>query len=193
MKKGHCVMPTKQILAEHENNMEKSVDFLKSELKSVRTGRASAGLVENLSVEYYGTPTPLKQIATIAVPEPASVVIKPFDASCLKDVEKAIKNSDLSLAPILDGKMIRLNIPPLSEERRTQIAHQVKQLGEKCKISIRNIRRDVNKQLDEEQKNKTITEDDCKKAKDNVEDMTKKHIDEIDNVIKSKSEEIMNG
>lgn len=185
-------MPTKQMLAAHENNMNKAVDFLKNELKSVRTGRASSGLVENLVVEYYGTPTPLKQLATIAVPEPASIVIKPFDAGCLKDVEKAIKNSDLSLAPVLDGKMIRLNIPPLSEERRKQIVQQVKQLGEKAKVSVRNIRRDANKQLDDEQKNKTITEDDCKKGKDNVEDMTKKHIDQIDEVIKLKSEEIMN-
>lgn len=186
-------MPTKHILTSHENSMEKAVDFLRNELRSVRTGRASAGLVENLSVDYYGSPTPLKSLATIATPEPTSIVIKPFDPACIKDVEKAIKTSDLSLAPILDGKMIRLNIPPLSEERRKQIVQQVKQLGEKSKVTIRNVRRDANKQLDEEQKDKKITEDDCKKGKDNVDEMTKKYIEQIDDVVKAKSEEIMNG
>lgn len=185
-------MPTKQIVATHEAGMEKAVDFLRHELKSVRTGRAAPGLVENLSVDYYGSPTPLKSLATIAAPEPASIVIKPFDPACLKDVEKAIKTSDLSLAPILDGKMIRLNIPPLSEERRKQIVQQVKQMGEKTKISIRNIRRDANKQLDDEQKGKTITEDDCKKGKDNIDELTKKQINQIDEITKGKSEEIMN-
>jgi ribosome recycling factor len=172
--------------------MEKTVEHLRGELKGLRTGRASAGLVENLMVDYYGSPTPLKSLATIAVPEPASIVIKPFDAGCIKDVEKAIKNSELSLAPIMDGKMIRLNIPPLSEERRKQIVTQVKQIGEKSKVSVRNIRRDANKQLDDEQKNKTITEDDCKKGKSQIDDMTKKHIDQIDEILKAKSEEIMN-
>lgn len=185
-------MPGRQILTAYEKNMEKAVDFLRGELKGIRTGRASPGLVENLVVDYYGSPTPLKSLATIAVPEPSSLVIKPFDASCLKDIEKAIKTSDLSLAPILDGKMIRLNIPPLSEERRKQIVQQVKQLGEKTKVSIRNIRRDANKQLDDEQKNKTITEDDCKKGKDLSDEQTKKIIEQIDGIIKSKSEEIMN-
>jgi ribosome recycling factor len=143
-------------------------------------------------VDYYGSPTPLKSLATITTPEPAMIVIKPFDAGCLKDIEKAVKNSDLSLAPMLDGKMIRLNIPPLSEERRKQIVGQVKQLGEKSKVSVRNIRRDANKQLDDEQKAKTITEDDCKKGKGNADDMTKKHIELIDEIVKTKSEEIMN-
>jgi ribosome recycling factor len=184
-------MPTRQIIATHESGMQKTVEFLRTELKSVRTGRAAPGLVENLSVEYYGAPTPLKSLATIAAPEPSSIVIKPFDPESLKDIERAIKNSDLSLAPIAEGKMIRLNIPPLSEERRKQIVQQVKQLGEKTKVSIRNIRRDANKQLDEDLKNKVITEDDCTKAKSNVDDMTKKHVDQIDEVVKNKSEEIM--
>ncbi|MCI0500062.1 MAG: ribosome recycling factor [Planctomycetales bacterium] len=184
-------MPTRTIISMHENAMEKAVDFLRTEFKSVRTGRASPGLVENLSVDYYGTPSPLKSLATIAAPEPASIVIKPFDPACLKDIEKAIKNSDLSLAPVLDGKMIRLNIPPLSEERRKQIVQQVKQLGEKSKVSIRNIRRDANKQLDDEQKNKTITEDDCKKGKDTIDTLTKKHIEEVDAIVRHKSDEIM--
>ena len=185
-------MPTKRIITVHESGMEKTVDFIRNELKGVRTGRASPGLVENLSVDYYGSPTPLKSLATIAVPEPASIAIKPFDPESLKDIERAIKNSDLSLAPVVEGKMIRLNIPPLSEERRKQIVQQVKQLGEKNKVSIRNIRRDANKQLDDELKNKTITEDDCKKGKTNIDDITKKYVDQIDEIVKAKSEEIMN-
>lgn len=185
-------MPTRPMIAAHEGNMTKAVEFLKNELKSVRTGRAAPGLVENLNVDYYGSPTPLKSLATIAVPEPAMIIIKPFDPACLKDVEKAIKTSELSLAPVLDGKMIRLNIPPLSEERRKQIVGQVKQLAEKSKVSIRNIRRDANKQLDEAQKDKTITEDDCQKGKINIDEITKKHIDQIDEILKSKSDEIMN-
>jgi len=186
------MMPTKQIISSHENNMTKAVEFLQNELKSVRTGRAAPGLVENLVVDYYGSPTPLKSLATIAAPEPASIVIKPFDAGCLKDVEKAIKNSDLSLSPVLEGKMIRLNIPPLSEERRKQIVQQVKQLGEKTKVSVRNIRRDANKQLDDEQKNKSITEDDCKRGKESIDEITKKNDKQIDEIIKIKSDEIMN-
>ncbi|MCD6175922.1 MAG: ribosome recycling factor [Planctomycetes bacterium] len=185
-------MPTKQIISSHENTMAKAVDFLQNELKSVRTGRAAPGLVENLVVDYYGSPTPLKSLATIAAPEPASIVIKPFDAGCLKDVEKAIKSSDLSLSPVLEGKMIRLNIPPLSEERRKQIVQQVKQLGEKTKVSVRNIRRDANKQLDDEQKGKTITEDDCKRGKESIDGITKKQIEQVDGIVKAKSDEIMN-
>lgn len=186
-------MPTRQIIASHESGMQKTVDFLRSELKGVRTGRAAPGLVENLSVEYYGSPTPLKSLATIAAPDPTSIVIKPFDPESLKDIERAIKNSDLSLAPISEGKMIRLNIPPLSEERRKQIVQQVKQLGEKTKVSVRNIRRDANKQLDDELKNKAITEDDCTKSKSSVDDITKKYVDQIDDIVKNKSEEIMTG
>ena len=119
------------------------------------------------------------------------VIIKPFDPVALKEIEKAIKNSELSLAPIVDGKMIRLSVPPLSVERRGQLSQQVKQLGEKAKISIRNIRRDANKQLDDEQKSKVISEDDRDKGKKNIDNLTKKHTDKIDAAIKAKSDEIM--
>ncbi len=184
-------MPTKQIVEGHKKSMEKTLEYLNSELRGVRTARASAGLVDNLSIEYYGTPTPLKQLATVAVPEPASIVIKPFDPACLKDIEKAIKNSDLSLAPMADGKIIRLNIPPLSEERRKQIIQQVKQVGEKSKVSIRNIRRDANKHLEDEQKKKLISEDDRDKGKKDIDNLTKEFTEKIDAVIKNKSEDIM--
>jgi ribosome recycling factor len=184
-------MSAKQIVDEHTKLMAKSVEFLQNELRSIRTGRASAGLVEHLAVDYYGSKTPLKQLATIATPEAAMLVIKPFDPASLKDIEKAIRNSELSLSPIVDGKMVRLNMPPLSVERRTQLTQQVKQMGEKTKVSIRSIRRDANKQLDEEQKSKVITEDERDKGKKDVDNLTKEYADKVDAVVKAKSDEIM--
>jgi len=184
-------MPIRQIFSEHQDKMQKAVDVLQNELKSLRTGRASTGLVENLKVDYYGTPTPLKQMATLATPQTDMIVIKPFDPASIKEIEKAIKNSDLSIAPAIDGKMIRLNIPPLSQERRSQIVQQAKQTGEQAKISIRNIRRDANKQLEKEQKDKFITEDDRDDGKKNIDDITKEFTNKIDSIIKAKSDEIM--
>jgi len=184
-------MPIRQIFSEHQDKMQKAVDVLQNELKSLRTGRASTGLVENLKVDYYGTPTPLKQMATLATPQTDMIVIKPFDPASIKEIEKAIKNSDLSIAPAIDGKMIRLNIPPLSQERRSQIVQQAKQTGEQAKISIRNIRRDANKQLEKEQKDKIITEDDRDDGKKNIDDITKEFTNKIDSIIKAKSDEIM--
>ena len=184
-------MPTKEIVSEIESKMKKAVEFLQDELKAVRTGRASTGPVENLKVDYYGSPTPLKQIATLATPQVDTIVIKPFDPSSLKDIEKAIKNSDLSIAPIVDGKLIRLNIPPLSEERRKQLVGQAKQMGEQAKVSIRNIRRDANKQLEKQQKDKIITEDDLDKGKKQVDDITKECVDKVDIIVKNKSDEIL--
>ncbi len=184
-------MPTKEIVSDSESKMKKAVEFLQDELKAVRTGRASTGLVENLKVDYYGTPTPLKQMATLATPQADMVVIKPFDPSSVKDIEKAIKNSDLSIAPVLDGKLIRLNIPSLSEERRQQLVGQAKQMGEQAKVSIRNIRRDANKHLEKEQKDKIITEDELDKGKKQVDDITKECVDKVDLVVKKKSDEIM--
>ena len=184
-------MPTKEIVSEIESKMKKAVEFLQDELKAVRTGRASTGPVENLKVDYYGSPTPLKQIATLATPRVDMIVIKPFDPSSLKDIEKAIKNSDLSIAPIVDGKLIRLNIPPLSEERRKQLVGQAKQMGEQAKVSIRNIRREANKQLEKQQKDKIITEDDLDKGKKQVDDITKECVDKVDLIVKNKSDEIL--
>jgi ribosome recycling factor len=184
-------MPTNQIISDNENKMIKAVDVLVAELKGVRAGRASTGLVENLSIDYYGSPTPLKQIANLAAPQADTIIIKPFDPASTKDIEKAIKNSDLSLAPILDGKLIRLNIPTLSAERRTQLVAQAKQMGEQTKVSIRNIRRDANKHLEKEQKEKTITEDDQEKGKKQIDDLTKKYIELVDSAVKTKSDEIL--
>jgi len=184
-------MPVEEIVSESKSRMKKAVAALADELKAVRTGRASTALVENLKADYYGTPTPLKQMATLATPQADMIVIKPFDPASVKEIEKAIKNSDLSIAPIVDGKTIRLNIPPLSEERRRQLVAQTKQIGEQTKVSIRNIRREANKQLEKQQKDKLITEDDLEKGRKQIDDVTKEYTDRIDSVVKNKSDEIM--
>ncbi len=184
-------MPANKIISEHEYKMKKAVEILQDELKSVRTGRASTGLIENIKADFYGTPTPLKQMATLATPQADMVVIKPFDPASVKEIEKAIKNSDLSIAPVVDGKLIRLNVPPLSEERRRQLAAQAKQMGEHTKVSVRNIRREVNKQLEKQQKDKLITEDDLDKGRKQIDDITKECTDRVDSIVKNKSDEIM--
>jgi len=184
-------MPIKEIIFENKQKMEKAVEVLQNELKAVRTGRASTGLVDNIKVDYYGTPTPLKQIATMAAPQADMVVIKPFDPASVKDIEKAIRSSDLSIAPVVDGKLIRLNLPPLSEERRRQLVQQAKQTGEQTKISIRNIRRDANKHLEKEEKDKLITEDDLQTGKKQIDDVTREYTEKVDAVVKNKSDEIM--
>lgn len=184
-------MPVEKIISEHEKNMDKSLSYFQEELKGVRTGRASTGLVENLKVDYYGSPTPLKQLANLAVPQPNSIVIKPFDPGSTSQIEKAIKNSELSIAPIVEGNLIRLNIPELSEERRQQLVSQVKDLGEKAKVSVRNVRKDAKKQLEKEEKEKLITEDDLNMGIEQIDDITRKHTDKVDELIKQKSEEIM--
>ena len=184
-------MPAKEIVSESKSKMSKAVDALQDELKAVRTGRASTGLVENIRVDYYGTPTPLKQIATLVTPQPDTIVIKPFDPSSAKEIEKAIKSSDLSIAPIIDGKLIRLNIPALSGERRKQLVAQAKHIGEQTKINIRSIRRDANKHLEKQQKDKLITEDEMEKGRKQIDDITREYTNKVDVVVKSKSDEIM--
>ncbi|MHC4115482.1 MAG: ribosome recycling factor [Planctomycetota bacterium] len=184
-------MATNKIVSEHEAKMKKAVEVLQSNLKALRSGRASTGLVENLKVNYYGSPTPLKQLATLATPQSDLIVIKPFDPSSLKEIEKAIKNTDLSIAPIVEGKMIRLNIPPLSQERRGQLVAQAKQNGEQTKVSIRNIRRDANKQLEREEKKKVITEDERDESKKRIDDITKEYSARVDAIVKAKTDEIM--
>jgi ribosome recycling factor len=184
-------MPTKEIVSDTESKMKKAVEILQDELKTVRSGRASTGLVENIKADFYGTLTPLKQMATLAAPQMDMIVIKPFDPASIKEIEKAIKASDLSIAPIVDGKIIRLNIPALSGERRKQLVQQAKHTGEQTKVSIRNIRREANKHLEKQQKDKLITEDDLEKAKKQVDDITRQYAEKVDELIKSKSDEIM--
>jgi ribosome recycling factor len=185
------MMAVKQIISENESKMTKAIEVLHDQLKTLRTGSASTGLVENIKVDYYGSATPLKQLATLATPQSDMIIIKPFDPACLKEIEKAIKNSDLSIAPIVDGRFIRLSIPPLSEERRKQLAAQAKQTGEQTKVSIRNVRRDAIKHLEQQQKDKLITEDELETGKKQIDDITKKYTDKVDEMVKHKSDEIM--
>jgi ribosome recycling factor len=180
------------IMLETEESMEKAVDYLRSELKGVRTGRASAGLVEFVKVEAYGAETDMRSIAMISVPEPTQIVIKPFDPSTLHDCVRGIEKAGLGLNPMVDGKQIRLNIPPLSGERRKQLAGTVKQMGEHAKVTIRNARRDGNKHLDGAAKDKSLglSEDDIASAKEDVQELVKKYEHLVEEMVTHKTKEI---
>ena len=186
-------MPVKQIAMDGENKMKKAIEVLQDEFKGVRTGRASTGLVENIKVDYYGNPTPLKALAALSSPQADMILVKPFDPGSIKDIDKGILASGVGLTPMVDGKVIRLNVPALTEERRKQLAGQVKQMGEQTKISVRNIRRDEIKQLEKEEKESIITEDELEKGKKQLDDLTKQYTDKVDQVVKHKSDEIMQG
>ncbi len=161
-------MTSIEIQNETKRKMERSLELLKEEFKSIRTGRATPGLVENVKVSCYGSLTPIKQIANITAPEPQLIIISPYDPSIIKDIDKAISQSDLGLSTNTDGKVIRVPIPPLSGDRREKIVAQIKEMTEASKVSIRNIRRDANKHIDKEEKDSQLTEDEAKKAKDQI-------------------------
>ncbi len=184
-------MPAEEIYVEAADKMEKAVGALEHQLRTIRTGRASPAIVDHIRVEYYGTQTPLGQIANIAAPDPQMIVIRPFDPSCAKNIEKAILQSDIGITPNIDGKLIRLAIPPLSEERRKQLAAQVRRTGEGAKVAIRNIRREANREIDRLKDDSTISEDDAHKAKDEVQNLTKESESKVDDLVRRKSEEIM--
>ena len=171
--------------------MEKAIVKLKSDLTGIRTGRANPGLVDSLRVDVYGSPTPLKQIASVSAPEPAQLVIRPFDPSTIKDIEKSIIASDLGLAPQSDGKVVRLNIPALSTEVRRSMVSRTKDLAEEQRVAIRNIRRDANKHADQSEKDKAISEDDCKKLKEEIQELTKKFENQVNDLAKAKEAEVM--
>ena len=179
------------ILLESSEKMDHCVEHFQGELRGVRSGRASPGLVDSLKVDYYGSPTPLGQMAQISVPEPRQIVIKPFDASVIAEVAKAIQASDLGVNPNVDGKIMRLNIPPLSEERRKKLVGLVKEKGEAAKIAIRNVRRDANKHADGAQKDSDLSEDDCKNLKEEIQEQTKEHEGKIESLLKAKVDELM--
>lgn len=184
-------MSAEEVLFEAEENMEKSTDHLKTQLRGIRTGRANPGLVEGVRVDYYGSPTPLKQIANIGVPEPAMLVIKPFDPSATSDIEKAILASNIGITPNSDGKVIRLQIPPLSEERRKQLVKMSKDYAENQRVALRNIRRDANRKIDAMKKDGSLPEDDAKRSKDEVEELTKKYVKKIDGILDEKTKELL--
>jgi len=183
-------MPMDEILFEAEESMSTGVDYLKSELKGLRTSRASTALVDHIKVDYFGTPTELRQMAQISTPEANLIVIKPFDATSIKEIDRAIKASDLGITPMSDGRVIRLTIPPLSGERRKQLAQKVRQSGEQTKLVIRNARRDANKQIDVEEKDGLLPEDDAKKGKEKVQDLTKDYEKKVDEILSAKVKEI---
>ena len=184
-------MSVEDILLDSEERMEKALAKLKQDLTGIRTGRANPGMVDSLRVEAYGSPVPIKQIASVSAPEPQQLVIRPFDPGTIKDIEKGIIASDLGLAPQSDGKVIRLNIPPLSGEVRRKMVSRTKELTEETKVAIRNIRRDANKAADEEQKDKTLTEDERDATKEEVQDLVKKFEDKANDLAKSKESEVM--
>lgn len=186
-------MPQDDIVLECEEHMEKAVTHLQHELRGLRTGRASPALVEHLQVEYYGSMTPLKSIAAISVPEAAQILIKPFSPQDIKAIERAINDSKLGLSPHSDGKSIRLNLPPMSLQRRQQMAAQCKDMGEHAKVMIRNARRDANKTAEAEEKDGEMTEDELKACKEAINDLTRNYEHKVDELVAAKQKEILEG
>ncbi len=178
-------------LADAEGRMKGAVRTLEEDLAAIRTGRASPALVEKLPVEYYGTPTPLMQIATISAPEPRLLTIRPFDPSTIREIERAIMASDLGLTPSNDGKLIRLSIPPLTEERRHELVKVVRGRTEEARVAIRNVRRDVLNDLREFEREKLISEDELKRGEDELQKLTDHYIDEVNKIGQRKEKEVL--
>lgn len=185
-------MSMDEIEFECESAMEKALEYFRAELRGVRSGRASSGLVEHLKIEVpsYGSTMDLRELAAFSVPEPSCILVKPFDPTVLKDIERGIRNSDIGISPVVEGKLLRLSIPPLSGERRQQLTGQVRKMAEAQRVAVRNARRDANKLIDGEQKAGDIGEDDAKKCKENVQELTKKFEGRIDTALEAKTKEI---
>src|SRR4051812_38272980 len=180
-----------ELITDAQTRMGKSVEHSRNEFSTVRTGRASASLLDRIEVDYYGTPTPLKQLATINVPEPRMLTIQPFDPSSIKAIEKAIQESDLGLQPSNDGKLIRLPVPQLTEERRKDLVKLVRQMAEEHRIAVREVRRDALRHLQELVKNGDVGDDDERRAEQEVQKLTDAHTKTIDELLKHKEAEIM--
>jgi ribosome recycling factor len=179
------------ILFDCEAHMEKAVEHLRHELRGIRTGRASPALVEHVMIEYYGTPTPLKSIASISIPEATQILIKPFSPQDLKAIERGINDSKIGLTPHSDGKTLRLMLPPMSQETRLKMAGQVKSMAETAKVAIRNARRDANKLVETEGKGGILTEDEAEKGKEDVQELTKRYEALADELVEKKRKEVM--
>ena len=184
-------MPADDILLDAEERMEKALGVLKTNLSGIRTGRAHPGLVDSLRVEVYGSQTPIKQLASVGAPEPTQIVIPPYDPGTIKDIEKSIVASDLGFNPQNDGRLIRINIPALSTDVRRKMVARIKELTEETKVAIRNIRRDANKAADQEQKDKTLSEDERDAVKESVQDLTKTHENGATEVAKVREAEVL--
>jgi ribosome recycling factor len=181
----------KEAVQDAERRMRSAIKSLQEDLAGIRTGRANPGLVEKLSVEYYGSPVPLIQLATISVPEPRQLLIKPFDAGSIKDIDRAIQSSNLGLTPINDGKVIRLNLPVLTEERRRELSKFVNNRLEEARVAVRNVRRDAIKDMREFESEKLISEDDLKRGEEDTQKLTDKINEEITSLGNEKEKEIM--
>ncbi|MGB4437901.1 MAG: ribosome recycling factor [Sedimentibacter sp.] len=181
----------KEIVAKSEETMRKSIGFLREDLAAIRAGKANPKLVDKIQVSYYGAMTPLNQIANISVPEPRVIVIQPWDSSTLKEIEKAIMTSELGINPSNDGKLIRLVIPVLTEERRKELLKVVKKETENAKIAIRNIRRDANEDLKKLEKSSELTKDDYKKSEEDMQKLTDKYIKYVEDIYRDKEKEIL--
>jgi len=185
-------MSVEDVLLDAEERMEKALGVLKNNLAGIRTGRATPGLLDSVKVTVYGSATPLKQLASVGAPEPQQLVIRPFDASTIKDIEKAIVTSELGLNPQNDGRIIRINIPPLSTDVRKKLVARIKELAEETRVSIRNVRRDSNKAIKTAEKDKLISEDDRDKAKDDIQELTKKYENSVGDLAKNREADVMN-
>lgn len=184
-------MTAEEILLDAEERMEKAVSVLKSSLAGIRTGRANPGLVDSLRVDVYGSPTPIKQLASVGAPEPTQIVIRPYDPGTIKDIEKAIVASDLGFNPQNDGRVIRINIPPLSTEVRRKMVSRIKDLAEETRVSLRNIRRDGNKAADQAEKDKDLTEDQRDQVKNEVQELIKTYESKVNELAKNRETEVM--
>src|ERR1700756_30970 len=184
-------MTSEEILFDAEERMEKATTLFRDELRGLRTGRATPALVDSLRIEYYGSPTPLKTLAQISTPDPQQIVIRPFDQNSLKDIEKAIRSSDLGMSPNNDGKMIRLTVPPMSGEQRQKMVARIKKSAEEAKVACRNIRRDANKNFDAAEKAKEMTEDERDKGKEQVQTLLKTYEEKVTELADKKSKEVM--
>lgn len=178
-------------LTEAEKNMQKTVEVVRKEFASLRAGRATPALLDKVMVDYYGTPTPVNQLATVSVPEARLLVIQPWDKSVLPEIERAILKSDLGITPSSDGSVIRLAIPQLTQERRAELVKVIKKKAEEGRVAIRNIRRDVNDAVKQQQKNGEISEDELRRHQDEIQKLTDKYIKEIDQLVSNKEQEIM--
>ncbi len=185
------MITSQTVLHETEEKMKKSLEALHHNLAGIRTGRANTGMVENIRVDYYGTSTPLKQLANISIPEPRMILIQPWDASALKAFEKAISDSDLGISPIIDGKLVRLVIPTLTRERREEMVKIVNKVAEEGRVSLRSIRRESNERVKLLEKEKKITEDDSFHSQDLIQKLTDKYIQMIDQSQSTKEKELL--
>jgi ribosome recycling factor len=184
-------MPVDDILLDAEERMEKAVDVFRHALTGIRTGRANPGLVDSLRVEVYGSPTPIKALASVGAPEPNQIVVRPFDPGTIKDIEKALRASELGFNPQSDGRVIRIIVPALSTDVRRKMTARIKELAEEGRVAIRSVRRDANKTADTEQADGGLTEDDCKSAKEEVQELTKRFETRVGDLAKTKEAEVM--